>query len=66
MGYFFLKRYVIYKKIPPEEKYTVPEIVDLLKEVNIFPTVIFSKKFYVQLVREVIANMPEKFGDARN
>ena len=44
-------------------KYTIPEIVDLLKKVYLFPTDTSSKNFYVQLVRVVISNMLEKFED---
>ena len=46
-----------------EEKYILPEIVSLLKEVNLFPTITSSNKFSLQLVRELIANIHEKFGD---
>ena len=46
-----MTRSVIHEKLLNEEKYIVPEIVDLLNEVNLLPTVTSSKNFSVQLVR---------------
>ena len=57
-----LKRSFIHEKKIDEEKYTVPQIVSLHKEVKLFQIVTSSKKFAVQIVREVIANLAEDFG----
>ena len=48
-----LKRLVIHEKTLVEEQYIVPVIVSLLK-LDLFPTINASKKFSLQLVREVI------------
>lgn len=59
-----LKRSVIHEKNIDEAKYTVPVIVSLLKYVKLFSTVTSSKKFAYQIVREVIANLTEDFGNS--
>ena len=61
-----LKRSVIHDKKIDEEKYIVPQIVSLRKEVNIFQTVISSKKIVIQIVREIIANLTMDFGNSLN
>lgn len=58
------KRSVIHEKLLAEEKYTVLKTMSFLTEENMFSTVTSSKKFSIQNVREVIANLLENFGDA--
>ncbi|CAM8939106.1 unnamed protein product [Rhodiola kirilowii] len=58
-----LKRSIIHEKVLDECKYTLKEIVDLLKEISLYSSVTSSKRFVEQLVREALANMPEEFGN---
>ncbi|KAL9683200.1 hypothetical protein QQ045_015017 [Rhodiola kirilowii] len=60
------KRKNVAERILEADKFAAKEIVSLIKDIDLWTSVIMAKPFVASIVREVIVNLPKEFADFEN